>query len=490
MPCDSAILGRFIGACLTAAALTGCAAQVATNPPELELGERFINDPGASQGAGEGPAVSLPQDWWTEFADPELSRLIEAALADNLTIGIAAARLEQAAFSLVAAKAQLGPQLSGDAQTAIQRLSLENPQLQLVGDLPGFDRVVELYGLNAAARWEIDLFGRLRAQRRAALAQFGSAQAQREFAKLSIAAEVARTYFAIAELAERLQITRRQIAVLEQLDELTRLNAARGLVAPVETDRTAAELQGLLAAVPALELAKESAQYRLSVLLGEAPSADLPAPKIPQAPALVYADTPAALLRSRPDIVAAEREVAAASARVQQAIAERYPRLSLAGFVGFLAGDTLALFGDRSLQAGASADVSVPLFTSGQLRAGEGAARARLREAIAQYRLTALTAIAEVESALLGLAKQRDQLVALERAAAALDSATERTRRAREAGVADLIDVLDVERRSLEARERVAIARAEAARKALEAYRALGGGYEAPEQTAAIGAGE
>ncbi len=481
---DSAILPRFFALGLAGTLLAACAADVATSPPELELGERFVNTP------SPGPEANLPQDWWTQFDDPELTRLVEKALAENLTIEIAAARLEQAAFSLVGAKAQLGPQVSGDAQAAVQRLSLENPQLQLVGDLPGFDRVVELYGLNAAARWEIDLFGRLRAQRRAALAQFGSAEAQREFAKLSIAAEVTRTYLAIAELEERLAITRRQIAVLEQLDRLTALNVSRGLTAPLAADRTTAELQGLLAAVPALEQGSKSAQYRLSVLLGEAPRDDLLSkgpPPIPEAPLLDYASTPAVLLRSRPDIAAAERQVAAASASVQQAIAERYPRLSLAGFVGFLAGDALALFGDRSLQAGGSAGVSVPLFTSGQLKAGEGAARARLREAIAQYRLSALSAIAEVESALLGLDTQRAQLGALERAAASLDQATERTRRANRAGVADLIDVLDVERRALETRERVAIARADAARQALEAFRALGGGYKAPGWAAQAG---
>jgi len=480
MKIDSAILMRSAALWLCVGALAGCAAQGTSAPPELALGEAFVNAPADEESSAV--AASLPQDWWNAFEDPALAQLIELALANNPTIEIAGARLEQAAFSLVAAKAQLGPQISGDAQAAVQRLSLENPQLQLVGDLPGFDRVVELYGLNGAARWEIDLFGRLRAQQRAALAQFGSARAQREFARLSIAAEVAQTYLALAELDERLAITRQQIAVLERLDDLTALNASRGLVAPLAADRTSAEREALIAAVPALELGLESARYRMSVLLGEAPRKERLAQMriaIPEAPAMTYASTPARLLRSRPDIVAAERRIAAASAQVQQAIAERYPRLSLAGFVGFLAGDALALFGDRSLQAGASADVSVPLFTSGQLKAGEGAARARLREASAQYRLTALSAIAEVESALLGLEKQREQLAALERAAASLDRASTRTRRAYSAGVADLIDVLDVERRALETRERVTIAKADAARRAIDGFRALGGGYEA-----------
>ncbi|MEO1488204.1 MAG: TolC family protein [Pseudomonadota bacterium] len=463
------------------ALLAGCAANVSSTPPDLSLGENFVNAPVA--GPVAGPVAELPQAWWTTFNDPQLTKLIETALKDNLTIEIAAARLEQAAFGVAAARAQLGPQISGDAQAAVQRLSLEDPQLQLVGDLPGFDRVVERYGLSAGASWEIDLFGRLRAQKREAVAQFASAKAQREFAKLSIAAEVALTYFAVTELKERIDITQRQIAVLDDLDRLTRLTVERGLAAPLQSDRTTAELEGLRAVLPALQTEFNGAQYRLSVLLGESPRAALLGEDglaLPNAPAFQYATTPAQLLRGRPDIVAVERQIAAASAGVQKAIAERYPRLSIAGFVGFLAGDAFNLFGNRSLQAGSSADVSVPLFTSGQLKAGEGAARARLREALAQYRLTALSAIAEVETALLGYEKQRDQLAAITKAASALDDATDRSRLAYRAGVIDLIDVLDVERRALETRERAIIAKADLARRALDAFRSLGGGYSAP----------
>jgi outer membrane protein TolC len=175
-------------------------------------------------------------------------------------------------------------------------------------------------------------------------------------------------------------------------------------------------------------------------------------------------------------VVAAQSLVAASDARVAQAIADRYPRLTISGFAGFLANGLGALLTGGALQTGGSAAITAPLFAGGRLAAQEASATARLREAVAAYRQTALGAVAEAEDALLAMTKRAAQADALAAAAGKLDAAQRRTQAAYKAGALSLIDALAVERQQLDAHDQALVARADAARAAVAAFRALGGG--------------
>lgn len=427
-------------------------------------------------------AVPLANGWWRSFGDPVLDRLVETALSGSFAIEIAAARLEQAAAGMKAAKGALLPSANLGGSGAIQRQSIEDVQGRAFSRFPGFQRTVEQYGLNGAASWEIDLFGRLSAGARAARAEASAADAGLAGAKLTVAAEVVNSYVAVRALQARLSVAQKRLRTLDGIDQLVRQRAEHGVAATFETDLSGAQRAGAESAVPALQAGLEAELNRLDVLLGRAPgaaAAELGEGAIPQVISPEVPDGPASLLARRPDVVAAERLVAASDARVAEAIAARYPRLTISGFAGFLATGVSNLLTGGALQTGASAGLSAPLFAGGRLRAQQSAAEARLREAVANWRQTALAAAGEAESALLALSKRSAQADALGTAASKLASAQERTQGAYKVGAVSLIDALSVERQRLEAEDQALVARAGAAQAAVASFRALGGGWQA-----------
>ncbi len=457
-------------------------------PPALPaapvLAQTFRNAP-------SGAGAALADGWWRSFGDPVLDRLVETALADNFAIEIAAARLEQAAAGVKAANGALLPAANLGGSAAVQQLSIEDVQGRAFSRFPGFQRTVEQYGLNGAASWEIDLFGRLSAGARAARAEAGVAEAGVAGARLTVAAEVVNSYVAVRTLQGRLAAAQGRLQALEGIDRLVRQRTARGVAATFEADLSGAQWAGAASAVPALQAGLEAELNRLDVLLGRAPgaaAAELGAGPIPRpiTPALV--DGPASLLARRPDVVAAERLVAASDARVAAAIAARYPRLTISGFAGLLATGMSNLLTGGALQTGASAGVTAPLFAGGRLRAQQSASEAQLREAVANWRQTALGAVAEAESALRALAERSAQADALGSAAGQLAAAQDRTQGAYKAGAVSLIDALAVERQRLDAEDQALVARAGAAQAAVAAFRALGGGWQADAPQLAAGA--
>lgn len=468
-------------AALLGAVVPGAQASARVRPAAPVLPGAFRNAPSASD------AVPLEQGWWKSFGDPVLDRLVDAALAGNLDIAAAAARLEQAAAGLKAAKGALQPQASLDGSAGIKRQSIEDVQGRAFSRFPGFTRTVEQYGLNGAASWEIDLFGRLSASARAARAEARAADAGLAGVRLTIAAEVVNTYIDVRALEARLAVAKARVAAARDADQLLRQRAERGVAALTETDRSGAELAGAAGVVPVLETALEVERNRLDVLLGRAPgqaagdlaAAQMGAGGIPCVRPPAVPDGPASLLTRRPDVVAAERLVAASDARVAEAIRARYPRFTISGFAGLLANGTSNLFTGGAVQTGAGGGISLPLFTGGRLRAQQAAAEAKLKEAVAQWQQTALQAAADSENALLALTKRSEQADAAMAVAARLGDSRQRIETAFRAGAVSRVEALGVERQRLDAEDAAIAARAEAARAGVAAFRALGGGWQA-----------
>lgn len=464
----------WIVALATGSLLGGCASTNSLVRPQVAMPDSFRNAP-------SGAAASVQDGtWWRAFGDPVLDQLVDAALQGNFDIEIARARLAQAAAGVRAARGAALPQVAVTGDAAAQRLSLESPTGAIASRIPGFERTVEQYGLNAAAAWEVDLFGRMSSATRAATADAQVAAAGLAGARLTVAAEVANAYIAVRELQARIAIAEDQKRTLAQVDALTALSAARGILAVTAADRTRAEAAIVRASIPALRAALEVEANRLDILLGRMPGralADLGAGNIPEPPRVAAGEAPAALLRNRPDVVVAERSVAAADARVAEAIASYYPRLSLSGLAGFLSNGLAGLLTGGTLQVGGGANIVAPIFAGGQLRANEDRRRAQLDEAVATYRQIALVAVGECENALSALTNRGEQASQFQTAALALDAASGRARIAHRAGVSSLFNVLDVERQLLTARDGAAIAQAEKARAAVAVFRAFGGGW-------------
>lgn len=428
--------------------------------------------------------VRLEQNWWRAFNDPVLDRIVEEALSGNLDIEAAAARLQQAAGASRVATSNHLPSGTLGASGATQRQSLEDPLAKISSAFPGYDRTNDQYGLNAAASWELDVFGRLAAARRAAGADQTAAAADIAGARLSVAAEIANAYITARELQARTRIVEARVRTTDSVLELVTLRYDEGAASRVEMDQARADASASKAMLPLVEAARDETYNRIDLLSGRAPghaAAILGEGAIPQALAVSFDDGPAALLVRRPDIVAAEQRLAAADARVTEAVTAYYPRLTIQGLVGFLSSGLSGLISEDSLQAAGSAGLSGRLFDFGAARGGVEAARGRTREAAAGYRATVLRAATEAEDSFSRLSRSQRHAVELTQSEAALSRATTTARTAYDLGGLSLKDALDVQRRLLEVEDAAVTARADASRASVGLSRVLGGGWSASE---------
>ena len=448
------------------AALTLTACATTTPPPPVAL-----QAPAAWQAPlpHQGSLQALSQ-WWTRLNDPLLIELIAAAQAISPGLAQAQSRVAQARASQVASRAALGPTLDGQAQASRGF----NEQLATLA-------TTAQAGLQAS--WEIDLFGANAAAKSAADQRLEGAQALWHEARVSVAAEVAqqtsslRTCQAQWALAERDAHSRRETARLSSLSERA------GFTAPA----TAA-----LARASAADGTARAAQQRMQCdvdtkTLVALTGWDEPALRIrlqtappPAAPDGLFAiaTVPAEVLAQRPDVYNAEREVAAAHADLDQAQAQRYPRLSLTGTVGAAWVRTGGVTTDLSTWSIGPLALSVPLLDGGRRSAQVDAAQARYTEAAALYRARVRQAVSEVEQALVRLQGTAERSESARSAAsgyrASLDATTARWR----AGLASLVELEDARRTALAAENALLALQHERQLAWIALYRAAGGGWD------------
>ena len=472
---------RRIPLSLIALLLSGCAVGPAYVEPDVGAPPAFVGGHAVEAATAGSEAVDLVA-WWRSFGDPQLAGLVERALAQNLDLEQAAARVAQARASLRGANAALLPSgaISGSAAETYQ--SLETPQGRIASALPGFEREAQAYDIGVGASWDIDLFGGKDAARDAARADWQASSAAASAARVSVAAQTADTYVAIRGLQARLAVARERMAVQKQLVDLVGLQYRAGIAAEFQLRQAEGALAQVSAAVPELEEQRDKAMNALDVLLGLQPGAlraELAAvAPIPAPPAVSSAGGPAALIRRRPDIIAAERTLAASNARIGVAISEYYPKFSLSGLLGSATMSAGGLFGGDSVQASGILGLRWRLFDFGRIDAEIAAARGRNAEALAAYRLAVLRASEDVENAFSSLVKQQDRGKILAKGETSLATARGSSFAAYKGGVASLLDVLEADRRLLEVRDAEIQARAATARAAVGSFRALGGGWE------------
>lgn len=466
-----------------AALLGGCSVGPDYVPPATSAPPAYIGGPVVDAMADSTTQVDLVS-WWKSFGDPLLASLVERALAQNLDLEQASARVGQARAALRHANADRLPagQVSGQASEAYQ--SLETPQGRLASALPSFEREAQGYELNLGASWELDVFGGKDAARDAARADWQASAAAAVAARLSVVAQTADTYIAIRSLQARLEVARDQLEIQRQLVDLVALRHRNGVAAELQLNQAEGSLAQVAAAVPELEQSLDAAMNALDVLLGLQPGTTRPelaaVASIPLPPAVSSAGGPAALLRRRPDIIAAERALAASNARIGIATAEYYPKFSLSGLLGTATMGLGGLFGSDSVQAGGILGLRWRLFDFGRVDAEIAAARGRNAEALAAYRLTVLRASEDVENAFSALSKQQARAEILAQGGSSLSKARASSFAAYQGGVSSLFDVLDADRRLLETRDAEIQATAATARAAVASFRALGGGWDAP----------
>jgi NodT family efflux transporter outer membrane factor (OMF) lipoprotein len=454
---------------------TGCAVGPAYQRPKMEMPPVFR---GSAQIAG--PATSSDAIWWAGFHDPVLTQVIDRALAQNLDLAAAAARVTEARATLALSGAALLPQGSLGTSASSTHDSLRSP-IGEVADAVGAPRNYGTYSAGAQASWEVDLFGSLRRGREAARAEAQAAEVGETAVRIALSAEAADAYLGLRGLQAQLRLADAQEQTQSHLVDLVRLRAAQGVSSDRELQRSLGELERVRALKPALRAAIDAEMYRLDVLMGTpagthhdelTTEANQPSPPHPAGSA-----APADLMQRRPDIVIAERHLAAANARIGVAVAEYYPHVTFNGLLGFESVDTGTLFSSAAHQSGILAGLRWRLFDFGRVDAEVAIARGRDQEALAIYRAAVLHATEDVEAALSRFVESRSEAEILGRQISALTRAREQAQTAYEGGVLPLLEVLEVDRDLLEARDRLAAANANEARAAVASFRALGGGW-------------
>ena len=444
--------------------LSGCAALV-PEPARPVLPAQWRNAPAAE-------AAAVDQDWWRSFGSAELTNLVQAARRQSLDVAAAEARMRQAEATTRVVGAELSPSLRADLNASRSARLGGNAEVTGNSFTAGF-----------AASYELDLWGRLRANRDAALATLQASTFDRDAVRLTLSAAVASSWLQSLALQERTAIGQRNLVSAERLQALVESRARAGAATSLEVARQ----QGLVAnqrrALASIHQQADDARTALQVLLGQTQAPEITGNRLAELtlPA-IGAGLPAELLTRRPDIARAEAQLASADANVLAARAALLPSVSLdTGLSG--SGNTLRRVLDNPVYSLAAA-LTAPIFNAGRLAAGRDLAEARREELLANYRQSIVTAFGEVEIALNATTRLDEQLVAqteeLTQAERALALAESRYR----AGAETPIVLLDTQRTLYATQDAAAQLKLARLQAAVALYRTLGGGWSRPDKGA------
>jgi NodT family efflux transporter outer membrane factor (OMF) lipoprotein len=443
----------------------GACASLSAPPPQASPG---LVVPAEWANANAQAAAGNPSllRWWQRFDDPLLGQLISQALVANNSVQGVQAALRQARALHDVAAAGLWPSLGSSASAQRSRRS---------------DNTDNSFQLGLDANWELDVFG---AKRSAVSASEASAQASAASlgtVQVSIAAEVALNYIALRSAQERLGMASANLASQSETLQLTQWRLQAGLVTSLEAEQASAATEQTAAQLPALQTSIAQTRHALAVLTGQPPAALAlvlaEAGPLPQAASSLTLAFPAETLRQRSDVQAAEFQLAAAAARVAQADAAMLPSFKLGGSLGLSALTLGALTDGASVAAAVLASASWSLFDGGAAQAQGRAQRAAFDQARATYQATLLTALQEVEDALVATRYDRERLLRLQNAFASADIAATLASQRYSSGLVDFQAVLETQRSRLSTQDGVASARAAVSADHVRLYKALGGGW-------------
>jgi len=423
--------------------------------------------------------------WWRTFGDPELDKLVNRAVARNLDVETATARITEARAQERVAGAAASPEVSARTSATPQRIS-ENAIPLPPGSggggtfgLPGAEFTTWHVGFDAS--WEIDLFGKTRRSVEAARARSSAAIWNLRDLQVSTAAETARAYLQLRTLQQQIAT---QTAEVERQQRFLRLVDAKtrgGLVTGQDLEQQRSALSAAAAAVSPLNAQANAQIHALGVLTGDTPEsliAELsPAGVLPPSPPRVPAGLPSDLLRRRPDIRHAERNLAAATADIGVATADLYPSFSLTAAPALVstALGSLIAWGSRAYTA--SAIINWPIFNGGRTRANIAVANARQEQALVAYRKSILAGLQDVEDALSELDGDHAQIPELEASLSAARRAEDIARARYRGGLVTYSDVLQAQATRISLENQVIQTRGALAHDTVALFKALGGGW-------------
>ncbi len=456
-----------------AAGLSSCTLGPDFKLPDLKLGKGWRSQADVSD-------LPLPDEWWTLYRSPALSRLVEQALTNNQDLAGALARVETARAMTGVEKSSWLPQFGMQNAMTLERVSGSSFGANLPAGIPLPNLERDRHQGFLTLNYEVDLWGRVRRSVEAAKAREGAAAEQLAARRLVVAAEVARTCFLVASLDAQRQILSETIALREEALKLQQSRFEGGLANEMDVARARTELALAGNDQVAVQRQRDNAVNALALLCGRAP-ADFRLPSGLGLPGLprVGPGVPSMLLQRRPDLRAAEQNLREANAGIGVAKAAFYPSFTLVGSGGI---ESIGAedFLDWKNKAGTfGPQLNVPLFQGGRLRGNLRAAYARHDESVAAYRQALLTALQEVENAMVDVNAYGAQRRHVD---AAIKAAQETSRLARlryDKGLASYFEVVDADRTVLNTRLLQAQLDGQRLTASVQLIRSLGGGWAA-----------
>jgi NodT family efflux transporter outer membrane factor (OMF) lipoprotein len=435
---------------------------------------------GANVGVDSQPAELAR--WWTEFNDPLLNSLVERAAQSNLDLFVAEARIREARAVLGATGAELWPTL--DVQGAYSRIRTSENAFAAGRLAPqgGGNLEQNLFRTGFDSSWEIDIFGSTRRRIEAAEAILDASVEEWRSVLVTLLGDVAKNYIDWRGWQRRLTVAQANLRAQQETSRLTKVRFDAGLASEIEVAQAAGQASLMAAQIPPLESALKQTAYRLDVLLGGQPGmlwGELaPQAPIPALPPAAHVGLPTELLRRRPDIRRAERQLAAATAQIDAATADLYPKFSLTGAFGLQSISATDWFSGGSRFWSIGPTISWPIFDAGKIRANIEVRNAQQEQALGLYEKSVLTALGDVESALVNYSNEQSRYRSLLAAAAANRRAVELANELYRQGLVAFLNVLDAERALYATENDLAQSEANMASNLVALYKALGGGWD------------
>lgn len=422
-------------------ALAGCA--VPEPPPAAENLASVLGDqaplPTDGYAAADSPVIGeLPDDWVASFGDPQLEEIVNEGVEHNLNLRASAAQLTAASGLVVQAGSQMKPHVAAAGDASQTR----------------FDGGLETDTSQAALQvsWELDVWGRVRAETAAAEAGYEAATADYEFARLSLKAQIAKTWFAAVETRQQMAFADEVVKLNEETLRLVDTKYEFGEVDMSDVHLARSDLASAKERKQQVEGSYRTVQRALEVLLGRYPSAEIEvAEDFVAVPPPIPVGLPSELLERRPDLVAADRRVAASFNQVTAAKAARLPSIGLTAGGGAATGGLSELLGAGNGFFNLGANFLGPLYTGGALQAQVDIETAEQEAALLAYGQRALTAFSEVENALTNESLLKSREVLLEQVVADNRAALELAQFQYQQGAVELLNVLVMQGRLVNA---------------------------------------
>ena len=454
---------------------------VATVSGQKQYVRPVVNTPDMFRGADATAPTNQTSigdlKWFEVFRDQELQKLVRTAMAQNYDLRAAVARVNAARANLGLARSDQFPQIVGSADLTTTRDSKNGPLG--ASPLSGRTRSFGSFFLNLLT-FELDLWGRLRQQTKAARLELRASEEDRKTVLTLVVGDVATGYFSLLELDSELEIGKRTLATREDSLRLIKARQQGGVGTMLDVRQAEELVYQASQTIPDTERAIAQTENQISLLLGNNPGPITRGRPLTEQeePPSVPVGLPSELLERRPDIRAAEASLEAQGALVRAAKAAYFPRISLTGLFGFQSDQLSNLFTGPSRAWTFVPQVTQPIFTAGRVSSNVKFARAQQELALVRYQQTIQNAFREVSDALIEYRKLKEIRAQQEALVTTLRDRSRLAHLRYEGGVDTLLNALDADRELFDAELRLAQTRRNELLSLVQLYRALGGGWQ------------